>query len=422
MPEYRFLASAEDDICQTSVLGEAGHATVGIFPRFPRVLNLKKVLPCFPRPSPRLTEFRSVGLPDINDAQSCLGAHGLNVLQAMLVRVKPVELLALGDDTSQLSKLDIAPGSEEEPMACSRLLLELCLKIPILFAEPRLAGEPVGVVETVDEELPVQAVLGMVGCPYLIFVLGEQVAVHSDEQQVIRSHDLGPRPEMGQGFEERVIAEHRPQREEQAWGLDTLHIILTVLKSPPETGAFDVAVRGRLTDVGLERLLGNVQGQVLGWHSCGFKGSKQAFDFARVASWTTQFVSMGSISTESESLWGQHLPGSQVNHGDSWLDTGNDVSSVSVKQGHLFACLVKLVGEDDFIPNGQTNVVVQQLVGEGWHFAMLVDGHESVPQVIANLVVHGTPANIDDLTVAGRFRSKDHGAAQERRRGMPRVC
>jgi hypothetical protein len=86
-----------------------------------------------------LTELRVGRLPDIDHAQSCLIAHEANVIFSVLVRVKPVELLAFLDGTAHLLELHILLGSEEKSMASGRFLLQLCKELPILLSKPILA-------------------------------------------------------------------------------------------------------------------------------------------------------------------------------------------------------------------------------------------------------------------------------------------
>jgi hypothetical protein len=163
-----------------------------------------------------LTKLRAGCLPDIDHAQSRLRAHEANVDLAILVGIEPVKLLSFLDDTVHLFKFDVFLGTEEESVSSCRFLLQLSKELPILLMEPLLACEAVGMLEPIQEELVVQVITRVIGIPNLVFVAWKSVTIHADEKEVVGSKSVRPKLEVGQRFGPRIVAEYRPEREEES--------------------------------------------------------------------------------------------------------------------------------------------------------------------------------------------------------------
>lgn len=96
---------------------------------------------------------------------------------------------------------------------------------------------------------------------------------------------------------------------------------------------------------------------------------------------------------------------------------GQNVSAVVVEQGNFVVGLVKLGGEDDVVPYGQADIVVQQLVGERRLDMRRMHGREGTHQPVSDCGVHGAATDIDDVAVAEeRFGQRAHAWAEVWRR------
>lgn len=67
-------------------------------------------------------------------------------------------------------------------MTCRWLSLQLSEELPVLFAKPIFAYQAVRVFEAVQKKPAIQVVPGMVRCPDLFLVTGEQMAIHADQE------------------------------------------------------------------------------------------------------------------------------------------------------------------------------------------------------------------------------------------------
>lgn len=161
--------------------------------------------------SQELTEFRIWCSPHLGDNETGLGTHQADVVLAILVRVEPVQFVTLVESLVEALKANVFVGAEEEAVAGGGSSLEGSKELPVLLAEPLLTNELVGLFESIEEELAVQVIAGVVGIPELLLVLGGEVAIHADEEIVLGAKHLCPAAEMGQCLIPGVVAENGSQ-------------------------------------------------------------------------------------------------------------------------------------------------------------------------------------------------------------------
>lgn len=77
----------------------------------------------------------------------------------------------------------------------------------------------------------------------------------------------------------------------------------------------------------------------------------------------------------------------------------NNLGAVEVEQGNLVVGLVELGYGNDLVPDEQTFVVVQQLVGQGRRASGLDNGSEGVLELVAVDTLQKTTADIENLAV-----------------------
>lgn len=70
-----------------------------------------------------------------------------------------------------------------------------------------------------------------------------------------------------------------------------------------------------------------------------------------------------------------------------------------VKERDLIVSLIEFWGEDNLVPNGQTYVVIKQLIGERWLVCQRRRGHEGLFESFGNIIVHVATADIDDSSM-----------------------
>lgn len=216
-----------------------------------------------------LTEFRVWCSPHLCDNETSLGTHEADVVLAILVGVEPVKLVTLVESLVEALEANVLVGTEKEAVAGGGRSFESSKELPVFLAEPLFANELVGLFKSIEEELAVQVIAGVVSIPELLLVLGGEVTIHADEEVVLRTKHLRPAAEMCQCLIPGIVAENGSQGKKEARRLDALDVAHAILESSPKATTGDDRVGSRVSgdevvDIVLKRCLGDVEGHVGG--------------------------------------------------------------------------------------------------------------------------------------------------------------
>lgn len=187
------------------------------------------------------TELGTRCCPRLDNGQATLAAHEANVSLAVLVRVKPVNFLTLGNDIAVVHG-NILLGPDEESMPCRGLFFQFGHEVPVLLVKQLVFEQSVGILQAVDEELAEQLVTGMICVPDLISVVGNEMAVHANQQAILWPQSRGPSSKVTQSCRPRIIAQYRAEGQEQTRRQDLANVVQSVLKCTPKTATLDDGV------------------------------------------------------------------------------------------------------------------------------------------------------------------------------------
>jgi hypothetical protein len=98
-------------------------------------------------------------------------------------------------------------------------------------------------------------------------------------------------------------------------------------------------------------------------------------------------------------LWDS--PSSQVNQGGPRTNARRDVIAMGVKQCNFVVCLVELFGPHNFIPNGQADVIVKELIWQCRLIIRIVSVPQDLCELIANTTIHALASNVHNLAMFG---------------------
>jgi hypothetical protein len=74
---------------------------------------------------------------------------------------------------------------------------------------------------------------------------------------------------------------------------------------------------------------------------------------------------------------------------------------VSIKERNLIMSLVELGREDDFIPNGQSNVGIQELIWKSRLRTGAIDGREDSGKSLSDVLMQPASANVYYIAMTG---------------------
>lgn len=169
--------------------------------------------------------------------------------------------------------------------------LQFGLEFPVLLLEQAVPKAFIRVFQPVDKEFAEQIVAGMIGGPDLIFVVGDQMAIHANQHTVLRPQRRSPASKVAQSRGPSIVAEYRTEGQKKPGRGYLGHVRQSVLECAPETAAFDNCIRAAM--VGnqaryalVKRGLGNVEGQVRGRDVAGFELGQEMVNFCCIARMT----------------------------------------------------------------------------------------------------------------------------------------
>jgi hypothetical protein len=186
----------------------------------------------------------------------------------------------------------------EEPTVTALILIKVGVDLPVVQVEDVATEETIGVVEAVAPELLEQVGMGVVGGPNLVLVLLDGVAVHAGEDEVLRTKELDPVLQVGDGLGGLIVEEDRAKGEKDARtrGIQAGDPVVAGTKVAPETAASDALVLGgQLSQVGLQRSLGDVDGEVVSLVTTALKDSEEALDLSEIAVGKRKMLAPGSL-------------------------------------------------------------------------------------------------------------------------------
>lgn len=129
----------------------------------------------------KLTELGIISFPNVHDAQSCLGTHDLDLVLAVFMRIKPVDLFASLNHSIKQGALDVSFGTEVHSMPGSGGTLKTAAELPVSLDKHILPQAPVYVVESIEKELPIEVSSGMICIFDFVLELVSHVGVHASD-------------------------------------------------------------------------------------------------------------------------------------------------------------------------------------------------------------------------------------------------
>ncbi|KAG7149568.1 hypothetical protein HYQ46_001517 [Verticillium longisporum] len=97
------------------------------------------------------------------------------------------------------------------------LLIKLRTCIPIVRLEDIATKQAVRVLKSVGPESGKEVLVGVVGSPDLVAMVGEGVSIHAGKNDIRLLQQRGPLLERGEGCLKLVVEEDGTKREEYAW-------------------------------------------------------------------------------------------------------------------------------------------------------------------------------------------------------------
>jgi hypothetical protein len=128
------------------------------------------------------------------------------------------------------------------------------------------------------------------------------VTIHAGKDEVLRTKELDPVLQVGDGLGGLIVEEDRAKGEKDARtrGIQAGDPVVASAEVTPETAAGDTLVLGgQLSQVGLQRSLGDVEGEVVSLVTTALEDSEEALDLSEITIGKRKMLAPGSLCVNS---------------------------------------------------------------------------------------------------------------------------